>query len=363
MLCEEDYKLKKAVENRYLYVVKCIACLFVILIHAKFPGLFGDGAEAIARFGVPMFFAISGRYLLKADDRSAADIRKRVIPKLKRLCIITLVMTLIYTAYSFLYAYFIGFSVSELFFYKYNPYELTTMLVFNSGQMIHDYTYTFDHLWFLFALIYVYVLIIIFARFLYKWKRGLIIILLGFLFFGELLQTYYPIRPFNINICTWYVLRNWLFVGIPFTLIGIESNDDIYHRTSSGVVGNICIILGVISTFAEFIMWGTKEVYFGSFLIVIGCLLAANHYEPPRKYATSKFGSILVFIGKELSGNIYYFHVMVISLVDHFIYVLNNNIVFLWFKPVIFTLITILLALVIYGIVYLFSNIVKVQNR
>ncbi len=354
--------MKKAVGNRYLYVVKCIACLFVILIHAKFPGIVGDCAIAIARFGVPMFFAISGRYLLRPEDKSAADIRKRVIPKLKKLCFITIVMTAIYTAYSFLYAYYIGFSVSELFFYKYNPFELTTLLVFNSGQMIHDYTYTFDHLWFLFALIYVYVLVIIFARFLYKWKRGLIVILLGLLFFGELLQTYYPIRPFNINICTWYVLRNWLFVGIPFTMLGIEFNDDIYHRTSSGIIGNVCILSGIVSTFAEFAIWGGKEVYFGSFLIVVGFLFAANHYEPPRSFAMNKCGDALVFIGKELSGNIYYFHVMVISMVDHFIYTFNDSIVFLWFKPVIFTLITILLALVIYEIGNLYSNRVNVRN-
>ena len=40
-------------DNRFLYMVKGIACIMVILIHVKFPGNLGTISETLARFAVP----------------------------------------------------------------------------------------------------------------------------------------------------------------------------------------------------------------------------------------------------------------------------------------------------------------------
>ncbi len=142
---------------------------------------------------------------------------------LKKLLTATGIVYLSYTVFSLIYHLTIfRVDVKTWFFSKYNPVEALWFLLFNSGRFVYDGSFTFDHMWFLFALIYVYGLIYIFAPVLRKWYKTLIAVLLFFLYFGEALQTYYPIRPFGLNICTWYVMRNWLFVGMPFVLLGIS---------------------------------------------------------------------------------------------------------------------------------------------
>ena len=90
----------KSRENLFLYAVKFIAAMAVIVIHTRFPGKAGEAIDAIARFAVPFFFALSGRYLLKADEETAADIRKRTGRSLKKLLIVTGIVYAGYTVFS-----------------------------------------------------------------------------------------------------------------------------------------------------------------------------------------------------------------------------------------------------------------------
>ncbi len=311
--------------NRFLYLFKFIACLFVITIHAPFPGVFGDVIGSISRFAVPFFFAVSGRYLLTDKEKGLVsdtkDIRDIVAKRLFKLLKTTAVVYLIYLAYSLIWHLYMGIGISEWLSSKFNLVEGRNFLLFNSGKFIYDGSYTFDHLWYLFALIYVYVLIIIFAPVLRKWYKGLIVILIFFLYFGEALQTYYPIRPFDISISTWYILRNWLFVGMPFVLIGILFSDHIQYlkenkpevftaEGSSGYrnLGMALAFLGLILGFIERSIFGAKEVYIGSLIIVTGLLLISE-------FVTYRGGKLWI-LGKDSSSLIYYFHVLVIAILD-----------------------------------------------
>lgn len=47
-------------ENRYINVLKGIACILVVLNHYHGTGEAGDIVYAISHFGVPIFFLISG---------------------------------------------------------------------------------------------------------------------------------------------------------------------------------------------------------------------------------------------------------------------------------------------------------------
>ncbi len=302
--------------NRFIYSVKLIAALFVITIHAPFQGLFGDVVQSISKFAVPFFFAASGRFLLLQRDgtmaKDTSEIRQVVLGRLKKLLKATGFVYMVYLAYSFMWNLYMGISISEWFHSKFNSFEARNFFLFNSGKFIYDPSYTFDHMWYLFALIYVYALIIIFAPVLRKWYKGLIAILLFFLYFGEALQTYYPIRPFGIGISTWYVMRNWLFVGMPFVLIGVlfadYVNDTSVKDKDYTLLAFGLIIAGIISSFIELHVFGPKDVFLGSLLIVTGLLFASQQYE--------SFGRFLWILGKEASSNIYYYHVLVIAVMD-----------------------------------------------
>ncbi len=308
-------------ENRFLYAARFIACLAVITIHTRFPGKFGQVIDALARFAVPYFFAISGRFLLDTSDNSIAFIRMRTGKALLKLLKITGIVYIIHLIFSLVFNIFNQMSVSEWLSSKFNFAELTNFVLYNSGRFIYDGSYTFDHLWYLFALIYVYGLIYIFAGVLRKWYKGLIGILLFFLYLGMLLQTYYPIRPFGINICTWFVMRNWLFVGIPFVLIGILFSDHIREikanlspkelekwQISTGHKAIAGLVFGVVLTIAEIGIYGNKEVHFGSLFIVISILFMSECRIPSGNYIWR--------IGKRASSNIYYYHVLIIAVID-----------------------------------------------
>ena len=50
--------------NEYLYAWEGIACIAVMMIHCRLPGETGHVAQALARFAVPLFFAVSGKFLM-----------------------------------------------------------------------------------------------------------------------------------------------------------------------------------------------------------------------------------------------------------------------------------------------------------
>ncbi|SDB17013.1 acyltransferase [Butyrivibrio sp. INlla16] len=350
------YKADRNAENYTFDNIKAAACIFVILIHCKFPGVAGDLFEALARFGVPMFFAISGYYLLKDDD-STGGIRKNMARKLKKTSIVTLKIWLIYTVYSFLYAITVNYGIKEWVNEKFNLFEFSRLLLFNSGKFIYDFTYAFDHLWYLFALIYVYLLVFTFAPILKKGAKPISILLLGLLFFGELLKIYYPIRPFGISVSVWYVIRNWLFVGVPFTLLGYWMHEDkaasLIKRPHT--LGMLLVITGVFFTFFEYKKWGQTEVYFGSLLIVVGLLLFGDSDNEDAELKTEQQSILskqLSFIGKNLSANIYFFHVMVISFLGWCVDRINpdfyGSLVFMTLRPIIVITITILISYCFY---------------
>ncbi len=311
-------------DNRFIYALKFIACLFVITIHARIPGMVGDLVMSMARFAVPFFFAVSGRFLLTTSDggiiTEVPEIRSKVSGSLKKLLKITGIVYLIHLIFSFTVNMISGTPAGEYFSSKFNLFELRNFILFNSGKFIYDASYTFDHMWYLFALIYVYALIYIFAPVMRKWYKGLIAILLFFLYFGELLQTYYPIRPFDISISTWYVMRNWLFVGIPFVLLGILFADRAYDVKQKGddyakeyfarlkMPAIIGVVAGAALSFIEMNVIDSKEVYFGTLFIVVGLLVLSEcvNYE----------GEVLSILGKRASSNFYFYHVLVIAFLE-----------------------------------------------
>ena len=307
--------MEKAKDNRFIYAMKFIACLFVITIHARIPGEVGAFVFSLSRFAVPFFFAISGRYLLydhaNGPVTDIEGIRAKTKKSLLRLLKTTGGVYLIHLLFSFCFHMIKGFTVPEYLQSKFNLFETRNFFLFNSGKYIYDGSYVFDHMWYLFALIYVYALIYVFAPVLRKWYRALIVLLLLLLFFGELLQTYYPVRVFDIGISTWYVMRNWLFVGMPFVLIGIlfgdiaAKNRD-FKRLKPLSIG--LIVTGGLLSFLESRIISEKEVYLGSVMIVVGLLILSE--------CSSYNGHFLYCLGKKASSNIYFYHVLVIAVLD-----------------------------------------------
>ncbi len=344
-------------ENRFLYLISFIACMLVILIHTRFPGNFGMAMDAVCRMAVPFFFTLSGRFLLRDGDDVAKQIRVRSGAYLRKILKITAIVYVVYFIYSLLIHIYLGDSIKEWLVSKYSLKEGLLFIFFNSGTYVYDSVFVFDHMWFLFALIYAIGLIYVFAFVLRKWYKALIGILLVLLYFGEALQTFYPIRPLNISITTWYVMRNWLFVGLPFVLLGILLSDifrkkklkygDSYidEMTKHRISFILMIVLGIFFSIVETFIFGKKEVYIGSLIMVIGIFLLSEC----RVYA----GRYLYDIGKRSSARIYYYHVLVIAIIDRLSYDEVIPYPSMWLKPF---LVALVCLIIFYFVPSLFSK-------
>lgn len=306
----------KSTENRFIYAIKFMACIFIVTTHARFTGPLWNIVFAIDHCCVPFFLAVSGRFLLYNRGMSniydTATIRLKTKNSLIRLLKITGVVYLVHLIFSFCFYMANGSTVLEWLTMKFNPGEAKIFFLFNSGRFIYDGSYVYDHLWYLFVMIYVYILIFIFAPVLRKWYKWLVCLLLALLFFGEWLQIYYPIRPFDISINTWYILRNWLFVGIPFVLIGILFNDYVYKVgdvSRMKVPAIVMTIVGIVLSYIELLIFGGDTyIYVGSIITTIGLLFLSE--------CSSYKGWVLYTLGKRASSNIYFYHVLIIALFD-----------------------------------------------
>ena len=189
--------------NYCLDFVKLIACIFIILRHIQ-P--LGDGWTAVAtltRCFVPFFFMVSGYYCFRKDGLD----KKSMKPKIFYILKLTVITYALYVAITFFAIYKFGepsiLSVGDI------PGAFVKLLVFNQPMFIPEF------IWFLFALLYVYIIYVIIQRFnLYRLAYWLIPVLI----FASLFMTYGGLI-FDFEIPNYYY-RNFLFEGLPFFMLG-----------------------------------------------------------------------------------------------------------------------------------------------
>ncbi len=307
-------------QNRFLYSIKLIACLAVITIHAKFPDPVGGYIAALARFAVPFFFAVSGRYLL-SGVYTTGEIRAKAARSLVKIVKTTAVVYAIYQLYSLIYHLIIKADLPAVFADRFNAASIKRFILFNTSMVIYDGSYVFDHMWYLFAYIYVLIFIVIMAPILKKIYKPLTVLLLLSLHILTWMQDYSLVRVLGLSLTTWYVLRSWLFTGIPYVLLGVlwadvidrlkkdRSKEDCEKTFSRMRTIGICsLFLGIVSTCIETYLIGDKDIYFGSFFMVMGILLMSE--------SLSEKGKSVWKIGKEASSNIYFYHVLILAIIN-----------------------------------------------
>lgn len=83
---DDDERAQIMINTKNIDSLNCakgIACIFVILIHCTFPGIVGEMLQAIARFAVPLFFTVTGYFLLDSHGKvTRARILYIIGPKL-----------------------------------------------------------------------------------------------------------------------------------------------------------------------------------------------------------------------------------------------------------------------------------------
>ena len=183
--------------NKSIDALKTICSFLIVCIHMP-PKNIGGYWIALCRIGVPVFLMISGYFYNQESG----------MKQIRKVAILFVEANLIYCAWSYFYGAVSG---------NFPVISFDTLLKF---VFLNESPFS-GHLWYLGAVLYTQIVIYL----LEKWqiKRAIYmkipILLLTDIVFGK-----YSILLFGREF-DYLLVRNWLFVGIPFFSIGMLMNE------------------------------------------------------------------------------------------------------------------------------------------
>lgn len=306
-------------KNNTLNLLKLLAAYMVVFIHILFPGDFGYAMNSIGRFAVPFFFLVSGFYSYNIDYKR---FKKRILSLLHLLAF----SFIVYTVLNVVFLVASG-NMEAIAQYFHQYLSLRTWFDF----IVLNQTVSSGHLWYLVAMIYVYLAFYLIAK--YKINERIIFILSFALiavrwFLGE------GILVFGVEIPAFY-LRNFLLMGIPFFAIGmlVRKYEDKVKRIPLYAV-LISITVGVAATLLSRFIIGKNELYLGSLFILFATVVIFI------KYSGKSYPKFLIMIF-ECSTYIYILHLAIGEAMTIIYSLLGiHNSIIAWINPILVCLIS-----------------------
>lgn len=279
--------------NYSLDTLRGIACIFVILIHYPFPGMWGALIKSICRTSIPFFFMLSGYYTNKIDIKNT---RFEIVKRIKK----TIMICAGATVFSLIMEYIIFFRGQSVhvFIEKYFTIgNIFRLIIWNDTGSI-------THLWFLFALLYCYFFvygILLFFAFSNNYRKIDImafVFWLFLIFFSEIL----PLCGVHIDSIYY---RNFFLTGFPFFWIGFELKSKPFNRSINFIYA---FLLGIGITIIERVLIGNIEISLGITLLSVVTFLSAVNNPTWGKF------NVLTALGKDYSLLVYILHWYVICI-------------------------------------------------
>lgn len=326
-------------EKKYNYCfdfIKGIACIFVVLMHCEVPGTAGVVIQSISRFCVPFFFMISGYYSYDTDE-------KCTLKKTRRIVVITLGASLLYIFFA-IFQSFMGLQIS----FHIGKRSLLVWLLFNQPFIIAG------QMWFLFALIYVYILYYFIQKFDLK-KIAYISIPILIIIYITLAQ---GMHIAGISVPN-YIYRNFLIEGFPFFMLGnlLHKKEETLKKDNKII---LCIIaLTTIMCIGERTILGRDfGVNIFTFVQVIAIFIyGINNGE--------RYSGLVQRIGKKYSMYVYILHPFIWHTLE-MVYSglsISDNIVAMYIMPLLVIILSLLLSALCYKIFGLKSKKKDVKNK
>lgn len=266
-------------EIQSLYVLKALSAFFVVLIH--FPLSCQALITPVIRTAVPVFFIISGYFLVASDGSISKDKVKRGIVKMIK-------YVLLYNCL---------FVVFNYLFYGYATVYDELKWLLATAVLASPFGY---HLWYLTAylqvLIYLYVAMYIKRKFMFQ--------VAPFLYLVGVVLMAWP----GISIL---LGRNFMFLGIPCVLAGIY-----LRRHESAIMSwfmprrRKVLLAAFFLTYLEYALRLGASINYGDFGLLtlpFSCILFLFSIS----FDKAVFPQWLVSIGKKYSLDIFIYHVMV----------------------------------------------------
>lgn len=309
----------RSIRNETLDAVKGVACILVVFMHCEFPGLSGVAVQTVSRWCVPFFFMISGYYCCR---ESQAGTLSALPGKIKRV----LAMAIGATAF-----YLVAAAVSG------QSFSWTSRQVF-LWAVLNQPPFLPTHIWFLFALLYVYLLhwAVVKSGFQNVFLRcvPLFCVLYVVLAQGAYLA--------GVKIPNCYY-RNFLIEGCAFFGGGMLVKK---HFGAIGFSDRTLCAIAVLSTvgalFERWLIGRDFGVQLCSFPQVFAIFLLAQRHPGERESLLSRFG-------RECSMLVYILHPFVWHSTEYVYGMLSlqSSTAAMWLLPIVVVVLTILLVLLL----------------
>ena len=289
--------------NQSMDLCKLIASVFIILIHVSLPDKTGEIANCLARFAVPVFFAISGYFSVGINSDK---IKKRAISILK-IYVFAVVFFVLWSAIRT--NLFSDITVAENFRQILTERKIAQWIIIGYNPFA-------GHLWYLHAILTCYVILWFYVRFSEKdgvnYNALYIIGVVGMLIhiaFGTNAKA-------SAEEFSCLIYRNGLFFGLPMFAAGMfikEHGEKIKERFNLNLAKEIGIILfGIILSLIQRDGLGVEELPVGSLIESIGLmLLMSNH----PQIVSAKYDRVFKSFGN-ISLAVYIFHIFFVQLIN-----------------------------------------------
>ncbi len=347
---KENNEVKPAkARNACLNFFEALAAIFIMLHlgHAPFPGEFGKIVACIGNFAVPLFFIVSGYYLLK-PNMTKEELRDKLKIRIKKMAFLLLFSFVIYTIISFVKK---GYgeevlTAGEWFKQHFlSPKRWVKFLLFNF-PLVEPIN------WYMLASIYCYVVIYIFAGLFLnkKWIANVLVTtLFVWIIYGLCISKFNPsLFGFELS-CLENIPRTWFAVGLPFIALGILLNR--YEDKLKSIKLRYYVIALIVSTglkigemyLFECLFNGSVRYTLGTIIQTI-CLIEISMIVPTfmsKSKLLNQKGNWTMFV--------YIFQFAVIYALK-FVYVklgIEENAIASWLKPVVVVLLTVIIAMVV----------------
>lgn len=264
--------------NKNIEILRAVACVMIVFVHARFPGPLGIYVVSFARIGVPIFLMISGFFFYDSREK----MKKKAEYQLKK--------TIKWTVFS-LCICILSNSIFQLI--SGNPpfYWLAVLkdsrlwihfLLFNRAYWLCSVMYYF------FMIIYVYLIMMIALRSNINER--------AFLLIPALLICNIAVSETGHH--SWYYVGNYLFTGIPFFLLGMYLKKT--YRIQNNKVLIVAALLGAGLTVIETAIFGEAYLYVGTILMSVSLFyLCINNRSISHMRLLAWFGtecSVFVFV-------------------------------------------------------------------
>ncbi len=316
--------------------IKGIACLIVVCLHCPLYGPIGDGIIYACRFSVPLFFMITGYY---CESKS----NEWILRKTKELIIKTLIAEAFYGVWKM----FLALALDKK---SLSEFILNTAIVKKPLKLLFFGSMFNGVLWYLYAAIWAYLLIILLrkAKLIYKDAVCyiLIIVTVCILVIGRFVAQNLWDEAFMTE---WACLFcNALIFGLPMLLTGmLFSRHEEAIKASLSLKKNVLILAAGLAVMGEefFLSRQYMDFHFSTYIISLAIFLFAFTYKKDSIVLKEK----LSFVGQRLSLWIYLDHVFVNSVlftIERLLDIVDNLIVAI-VHPIVVIILSFVIALAI----------------